>query len=50
MLSYGIRYDFHPSASFKIQYDKFVDEAVPESGWRYHGDSDTVTVGVDFIF
>jgi len=50
MLSYGIRYDFHPSASFKIQYDKFVDEAVPESGWRYHGDSDTVTIGVDFIF
>jgi hypothetical protein len=50
MLSYGLRYDFHPSASLKIQYDNFVDEAPAGSGWRYHGDSQTLTIGIDFIF
>ncbi|OUL56350.1 hypothetical protein [Pseudoalteromonas ulvae] len=50
LLSYGIRYDFHPSASLKLQYDQFVDQGDKATGWAYHGDSDTITVGVDFIF
>ncbi|AXT33438.1 hypothetical protein D1819_18915 [Pseudoalteromonas tunicata] len=50
LLSYGVRYDFHQSASLKLQYDKFVDQGDKATGWAYHGDSDTITVGVDFIF
>jgi len=48
--SYGLRYNFLPNASLKVQYDHFVDQGHAPSGWAYHGDSDTVTVGVDFIF
>jgi hypothetical protein len=46
--SIGLRYDFLPTASFKIQYDTFDDQGGP--GWAYHGDSDTISMGVDFIF
>lgn len=49
VLSYGVRYDFMPNAAFKIQYDNFVDQG-DESGWAYHGDSSTISMGVDFIF
>ncbi|MFT5758161.1 MAG: hypothetical protein ACI9LM_002900 [Alteromonadaceae bacterium] len=48
--SYGLRYNFLPNASFKVQYDHFVDQGHATSGWAYHGDSDAVTFGVDFIF
>ncbi|SFD59512.1 hypothetical protein [Pseudoalteromonas denitrificans] len=50
LMSYGIRYDFHPSASIKLQYDKFVEQGHEATGWAYHGDSDTISIGVDFIF
>ena len=50
MMGYGLRYNFLPTASLKIQYDTFVDQGHEPSGWAYHGDSDTITVGVDFIF
>jgi len=48
--SIGLRYNFLPKASLKIQFDHFVDQGHEPSGWAYHGDSDTITVGVDFIF
>jgi hypothetical protein len=48
MSSIGLRYNFLPNASFKVQFDHFVDQGGP--GWAYHGDSDTITMGVDFIF
>jgi len=48
--SFGLRYNFLPKASFKVQYDHFVDQGHEASGWAYHGDSDTITMGVDFIF
>lgn len=50
VLSFGLRYDFIPSAAFKIQYDSFVDQGDKASGWAYHGDSSTITIGVDFIY
>ena len=48
--SFGLRYNFLPKASFKVQYDHFVDQGDAASGWAYHGDSSTITMGVDFIF
>ncbi|WP_440053709.1 porin [Pseudoalteromonas sp. T1lg65] len=50
MLSFGVRYNFLPSAAFKIQYDKFVDQGDKPTGWAYHGDSRTISMGVDFVF
>ncbi|MFT6735248.1 MAG: hypothetical protein ACJAS9_003453 [Polaribacter sp.] len=48
--SFGLRYNFLPKASFKVQYDHFVDQGDAASGWAYHGDSSTITMGIDFIF
>lgn len=50
LLSYGVRYNFNPSAALKVQYDHFVDQGDKPTGWAYHGDSDTVSVAVDFVF
>ncbi|WP_462154250.1 porin [Pseudoalteromonas piscicida] len=50
MLSYGVRYNFMPSAAFKVQYDNFIDQGHKPTGWAYHGDSSTITMGVDFVF
>ncbi|MDF2180095.1 hypothetical protein P2G88_17710 [Aliiglaciecola sp. CAU 1673] len=50
LLSVGLRYDFIPTAAFKIQLDKFVDQGHAPTGWNYHGDSTALTFGVDFIF
>ncbi|WP_462173011.1 hypothetical protein [Pseudoalteromonas xiamenensis] len=50
LLSYGLRYNFYPSAALKIQYDNFVDQGDKATGWAYHGDSRAVSIGVDFIF
>ncbi|AZZ98081.1 hypothetical protein [Pseudoalteromonas sp. R3] len=50
MLSFGVRYDFMPKAAFKVQYDKFVDQGDVPNGWAYHGDSRTISMGVDFVF
>ncbi|KPV98375.1 hypothetical protein AN214_00136 [Pseudoalteromonas sp. P1-9] len=50
MLSYGLRYDFHSNVAFKVQYDTFVDQGDEATGWAYHGDSRTITMGIDFVF
>ncbi len=50
IMSYGLRYNFISNASFKVQYDKFVDQGDAPTGWAYHGDSNTISVGVDFVF
>lgn len=50
LLSFGLRYNFLPNASFKVQYDHFVDQGEKATGWAYHGDADAITMGVDFIF
>jgi len=45
--SAGIRWDFHPSAAFKVQYDEVKDESefLPVAG-----DSKSLTLGVDLVF
>ncbi|GLX78983.1 hypothetical protein tinsulaeT_23230 [Thalassotalea insulae] len=50
IMGYGLRYNFLPNASFKVQYDHFIDQGHEPSGWAYHGDSDTISLGVDFVF
>lgn len=50
MLSYGLRYDFYSNVAFKVQYDTFVDQGHEPSGWAYHGDSRTISMGIDFVF
>jgi hypothetical protein len=49
-LGYGLRYNFLPKASFKVQFDHFEDQGDAATGWNFHGDSDVLTMGVDFIF
>ncbi|WP_448547843.1 porin [Thalassotalea fusca] len=49
LISYGVRYNFSPSAAFKVQYDVFEDQGGP-NGWDFHGDSETISLGVDFVF
>lgn len=48
--SIGVRYDFLPNAALKIQYDRFVDQGYAPNVWNYHGDADTIAIGVDFVF
>ncbi len=45
--SVGIRYDFHPSAAFKVQYD-----VVNDNSYEYAvaGDSKALTFGIDLVF
>jgi len=50
ILGVGVRYNLFSKASIKIQYDDFVDEGEESTGWAYHGDSQTLTIGLDFIF
>lgn len=51
--SVGLRWDFHPSAAFKIQYDDVEDNGTgagtPDS-WRVAGDSKSISFGVDLVF
>ncbi|QSX37779.1 porin [Shewanella sedimentimangrovi] len=51
--SVGLRWDFHPSAAFKIQYDDVTDDGVgagtPDS-WRVAGDAKAISLGVDLVF
>ncbi len=49
IMGYGLRYNVLPNASIKLQYDHFEDEGNAAIGWAYHGSSDTVTIGLDFI-
>lgn len=44
----GVRYDFHPSAAAKLQWDKVQDEGGP--GWGVAGDSETISAAIDMIF
>ncbi|ABE53897.1 hypothetical protein Sden_0607 [Shewanella denitrificans OS217] len=46
--SVGIRWDFHPSAAFKIQYDDVKDKGGP--GLKVAGDATAISVGVDVVF
>ena len=50
LISYGIRYDFANSASLKVQFDNFNDQGHEPSGWDFHGSSDTLSFGIDFVF
>ena len=50
MLSYDLRYDFYSNVAFKVQYDTFVDQGDKATGWAYHGDSRTISMGIDFVF
>ncbi|MCJ8321399.1 MAG: OprO/OprP family phosphate-selective porin [Colwellia sp.] len=45
--SVGLRWDFHPSAAFKVQYDKVQDNSFELA---VAGDSESLTVGVDLVF
>lgn len=48
--SIGLRHNFLANAALKLQFDHFEEQGDEATGWAYHGSSDTVTVGVDFIF
>ncbi|MFD2166557.1 porin [Thalassotalea euphylliae] len=43
----GLRWDFHPSAAFKVQYDKVEDNSF---ALAVAGDSEAITLGVDVVF
>lgn len=46
-VSVGLRWDFHPSAAFKVQYDKVEDKSFDLA---VAGDSKALTIGIDTIF
>jgi hypothetical protein len=52
MLTLGLRYNFHPSASLKVQYDDFQDLGDKSSfgDLSYHNDAQLVSASIDFIF
>ncbi len=52
MITAGIRYNFHSSASLKLQYDDFKDEGnrLPWYDFSYHNDAKLLSLGVDFVF
>ena len=43
----GVRWDFHPSAAFKIQYDEVKDNSFDLA---VAGDSKSFTIGLDLVF
>jgi len=43
----GVRWDFHPSAAFKVQYDRVKDDSFDLA---VAGDSKAITLGVDVVF
>jgi len=45
--SFGIRWDFHSSAAFKLQYDDVEDNAFDLA---VAGDSEAITFGIDVVF
>ena len=45
--SVGLRYDFHPSAAFKVQFDRVEDKSFE---YAVAGDSESLTFGVDLVF
>lgn len=46
--SVGVRWDFHSSAAFKLQYDSVNDKGY--DGGQVAGDSKALTFGVDLVF
>ncbi len=46
-LALGLRWDFHPSAAFKVQYDVVNDESF---SLAVAGDSKALTFGIDLVF
>jgi len=50
MATIGVRYNLSSKASAKLQFDHFEDEGDKATGWDYHGNSQTISAGVDFIF
>ncbi|MCV2883539.1 porin [Aestuariibacter sp. AA17] len=50
VLGIGLRYNFHPQAALKIQYDKFKDQGDAATFYNFHGDAENIAIGVDFIF
>lgn len=46
--SLGVRWDFHPSAAFKLQYDDVEDNGGP--GLKVAGDSKSISFGIDLVF
>ncbi|WP_440055845.1 porin [Pseudoalteromonas sp. T1lg65] len=45
--SIGVRWDFHSSAAFKVQFDKVKDKSFGEA---VAGDSESITIGIDMVF
>jgi hypothetical protein len=45
--SVGMRWDFHSSAAFKVQFDKVNDESFDLA---VAGDSESITLGIDLVF
>lgn len=50
LISVGLRYNFAASAAFKVQLDQFDDQGHSPRGWDFHGDSTTISAGIDFVF
>ncbi len=50
LTSIGMKYNLSSSTSLKVQYDNFDDQGYAPQGWDFHGDSETISIGVDFIF
>lgn len=44
--SVGLRYDFHPQAAFKVQFDDIKDEGT----LALEGDAQALTFGIDLVF
>lgn len=47
--SVGVRWDFHNSAAFKLQFDK-VDDLIDADHAGVAGDSKAITFGIDLVF
>ena len=45
--SVGLRWDFHPSAAFKVQYDDVKDKSFELA---VAGDSKAISIGIDLVF
>lgn len=52
MVTVGLKYNFHPNASLKVQYDDFQDsgDRLPWYDFSYHNDARLFSVALDFVF
>jgi hypothetical protein len=46
VISFSVRWDFYKNADVKFQYDDFTDK----TNWGYIGDSEALSIGVDYVF